>query len=199
MASPYSFFGRDMSWLTFNYRVLGEAAREATPLLERINFLSIYSSNLDEFYRVRIPALAALQKIRSTRENYISAEGTKLLTQISSRLDNQLDSYGRLFTTRIIPDLAAQGIRFVYAEPIPDPIKATTQNYFFTQILAFIQPVYLTHGNTDFFPENDRLYFLVVLGDSHEGEQLVMSTWMLRPGEDKIVAKRLKQVLEAKA
>jgi len=174
MASPYSFFGRDMSWLTFNYRVLGEAAREATPLLERINFLSIYSSNLDEFYRVRIPALAALQKIRSTRENYISPEGTKLLTQISSRLDNQLDSYGRLFTTRIIPDLAAQGIRFVYAEPIPDPIKATTQNYFFTQILAFIQPVYLTHGNTDFFPENDRLYFLVVLGDSHEGEQLVI-------------------------
>jgi polyphosphate kinase len=173
MASSYSFFGRDMSWLTFNYRVLEEAAREATPLLERISFLSIYSSNLDEFYRVRIPALAALQKIRSTRDSYVSAEGTKLLTQISSRLNYQLESYGRIFRTGILPALAAHGIRFVYAEPIPESVKKTTQNYFFTQMLAFIQPVYLTHG-TDFFPGNDKLYFLVVLGDSQEGEQLVI-------------------------
>jgi polyphosphate kinase len=55
-----SYFDRDLSWLTFNYRVLEEAARDETPLLERVLFLSIYCSNLDEFYRVRIPAVAAL-------------------------------------------------------------------------------------------------------------------------------------------
>ena len=57
------FFDRDISWLSFNGRVLAEAAKEAVPLLERIKFLSIYSSNLDEFYRVRMPAMMALQKI----------------------------------------------------------------------------------------------------------------------------------------
>ncbi len=61
--TDYSYLDRDLSWLDFNYRVLEQAAAEDTPLLERIRFLSIYCSNLDEFYRVRIPALAALQKI----------------------------------------------------------------------------------------------------------------------------------------
>ncbi len=117
--AAYSFFDRDMSWLTFNYRVLEEAAREETPLLERIAFLAIYCSNLDEFYRVRIPALAALQKIKSTKENYVSPEGIKLLTQISSDVNGQLEHFGQLFTGRILPALAARGIRFIYLEPIP--------------------------------------------------------------------------------
>ncbi|MBS1665128.1 MAG: polyphosphate kinase 1 [Bacteroidetes bacterium] len=170
----YSFYDRDMSWLTFNYRVLEEAAREDTPLLDRISFLSIFSSNLDEFYRVRIPALAALQKIKSTKETYISPEGIKLLTQISSRVNHQLEHFGQLLTQRILPALAAHGIRFVYAEPIPEPIREAACQYFFTQILAFLQPVYLTRDKVDFFPENDRLYFLVVLNDEKDGEQLVI-------------------------
>jgi len=57
-----SFFDRDTSWLAFNSRVLMEAADETVPLLERLKFLSIYSSNLDEFYRVRIPVLLSLKK-----------------------------------------------------------------------------------------------------------------------------------------
>jgi polyphosphate kinase len=170
----YSFFHRDMSWLTFNYRVLEEAAREDTPLLERISFLSIYCSNLDEFYRVRIPALAALQKIRSTKDIYISSEGIKLLTQISSRLNDQLEHFGQLLTGRILPALATRGIRFLYKEPIPAAVQEITRNYFFTQVLAFLQPVYLSPENDNFFPENDKLYFLVVIDDGVAGEQLVV-------------------------
>ena len=108
--ADYSFFDRDLSWLTFNYRVLEEAARTDTPLLERVFFLSVYSSNLDEFYRVRVPALAALQKIKETRETYISSSGVQLLTKISSRLHRQLEQYGELFTGQILPALAAQEI-----------------------------------------------------------------------------------------
>jgi len=54
------FFDRDLSWLSFNARVLAEAERKSVPLMERFRFLSIFSSNLDEFYRVRMPALFAL-------------------------------------------------------------------------------------------------------------------------------------------
>jgi len=170
----YSFSDRDMSWLTFNYRVLGEAAREQTPLLEKISFLSIFCSNLDEFYRVRIPALAALQKIKSTKDSYVSAQGVKLLTQISSRLDSQLEHFGQLLKGHILPALTASGIRFIYSESIPAAIQAATGNYFFTQVLAFLQPVYLNHENDNFFPENDKLYFLVVISDSKIGEQVII-------------------------
>ena len=55
MVDNRQFFNRDISWLSFNERVLGEAARHTVPLMERFRFLAIYSSNLDEFYRVRIP------------------------------------------------------------------------------------------------------------------------------------------------
>ena len=68
------FFDRDTSWLGFNHRVLMEAKDNAVPLLERLKFLSIYSSNLDEFYRVRMPALQSLKKLEGdTADSHYAA------------------------------------------------------------------------------------------------------------------------------
>src|ERR1700742_2006534 len=132
--ADYTYFDRDLSWLTFNYRVLEEAARTDTPLLERIFFLSVYSSNLDEFYRVRVPAVAALQKIKQTRGTYISTNGVQLLTKISSRLNHQLEHFGQLFTGQILPALTSQGIHFVYHSPLPPDIARAVKGYFLTQM-----------------------------------------------------------------
>ncbi|HXB08392.1 MAG TPA: polyphosphate kinase 1 [Puia sp.] len=172
MTSPPSYFDRDLSWLTFNYRVLGEAARERTPLLERVFFLSIWCSNLDEFYRVRIPAIAALQKIKDTREEYISTSGVQLLTKISSRLNTQLENFGRLLNRQVLPALAAKGIHFVYHQPLPPEVKDAAKGYFLNHVLTFLQPIDLTQVGRDFFPENDQLYFLVTLDEGSPGEEL---------------------------
>jgi len=172
--SHFSYFDRDLSWLTFNYRVLEEAAREETPLLERVFFLSVYCSNLDEFYRVRIPAVAALQKIRSTREDYISPTGIQLLTKISSRINLQLENFGRLLTGQVLPALQQNGIHFNYHRPIPLSATAAARSYFLTQVLAFLQPVVLLQTDNDFFPGNDHLYFLVILDQDSPNEQLVI-------------------------
>ncbi|HEY4334325.1 MAG TPA: polyphosphate kinase 1 [Puia sp.] len=172
--SHSSYFDRDLSWLTFNYRVLEEAAREETPLLERVFFLSVYCSNLDEFYRVRIPAVAALQKIRSTREAYTSPSGIQLLTIISSRINLQLENFGRLLTGQILPALQQKGIHFNYHQPLPPATKAASTSYFLTQVLAFLQPVHLLQAGNDFFPENDHLYFLVILDQDSPSEEAVI-------------------------
>lgn len=172
--SSSSFFDRDLSWLTFNCRVLEEAAREETPLLEKVFFLSVYSSNLDEFYRVRIPAIAALQKIKATRDNYVSSQGILLLTKISSRLSAQLERFGEVLTAKVLPALIAHDIHFVYHNPIPPAARAATTAYFHTQVLAFLQPITLAPSNHEFFPENDHLYFLVVLDQDSPGEKLAV-------------------------
>jgi len=111
-----SFFDRDLSWLSFNYRVMIEAARETTPLLERVNFLSIYSSNLDEFYRVRVPTLAALQKIKKSKETVAGAGSAALLQKITHEVGRQLVHYGQLLTGRVLPDLFLQGIDLLYEQ-----------------------------------------------------------------------------------
>ena len=89
----HRYFDRDISWLSFNERVLLEAANNNVPLLERVNFLSIYSSNLDEFYRVRIPSLMALQKIKKEKDNNDAAE---ILQQATDKIKLQLELYGKI-------------------------------------------------------------------------------------------------------
>jgi len=172
------FFDRDLSWLTFNYRVLQEGARQAVPLLERINFLSIYCSNLDEFYRVRMPALLALQKIKGKKKasggqkmpgdewptGYVTEGGSSLLEEIEAVVSGQLEEFGKIFTSGILPELALHGINFIYDQPVPAAVKKETNEYFFTQVLAFLQPVHLSQARDAFFPENDKLYFAVEAG-----------------------------------
>ena len=72
--NKYQYFDRDISWLSFNERVLLEASDERVPLWERIKFLSIYSSNLDEFYRVRMPVIQKMHKTKSHQSTFVDAE-----------------------------------------------------------------------------------------------------------------------------
>ncbi len=167
----FSFYDRDLSWLSFNERVLLEAGKASVPLLERINFLSIYSSNLDEFYRVRIPALMALQNIQS----FGSKEKTaSLLQQAVTKIDGQLQLFGKILFGEIIDELASNNIYFVYNKPIPESIGSVAEEYFLTQVLAFIQPVYIANQEAGFFPGNNKLYKAVVLEQPDAGEETVI-------------------------
>jgi polyphosphate kinase len=170
----YSYFDRDLTWLDFNYRVLEEADAEETPLLEKIRFLSIYCSNLDEFYRVRIPALMALHKIKKTKIDTGNFPAADLLPQITAKVNLQLERFGQILRTNILPALAARNIRFIYHQPVPAEIAEATAAYFLTQLLAFLQPVPLYGKKDSFFPENDRLYFLIVTDESTPKEQLTI-------------------------
>src|SRR5438105_15953893 len=111
-----TFFDRDISWLSFNERVLLEAANNAVPLLERIRFLSIYSSNLDEFYRVRMPAIIALQKINQAKhEEHTSAYiDNGVFDQILNTINQQQEQFGIIFTQQVLPLLRQHQIHLLY-------------------------------------------------------------------------------------
>lgn len=167
--AAYTFFDRDLSWLTFNGRILDEAAREDVPLMERVNFLAIFSSNLDEFYRVRMPVLAALNKLGKLQ----GPDADSLLTQAQHLIQQQQEAYGKIVNGNIIPGLKQNNIYLVANEPIPEVIYENVADYFFSQVMAFLQPVELTASKT-FFPENGHLYFLVNLQYAGGGEKAIV-------------------------
>lgn len=168
------FFDRDLSWLSFNERVLQEADSLTVPLLEKIKFLSIYSSNLDEFYRVRMPVLLALAKLSKKEDNPIALpEG--LLESANQAIQAQLQNYGRILKDIVIPQLLEQQVDFVYGREIPKALDAEVSRYFLSQILAFLQPVILSTAKSSFFPNNNELYFLINLSWAGVAQTVILN------------------------
>src|SRR6185312_16026446 len=122
--TPERYFDRDISWLSFNERVLAEAANPEVPLYERLKFLAIYSSNLDEFYRVRIASLIALSKLSNERK--------KRLAEINTLIENHQHQYGIVLRRDLIPALRQQGIEFLYNVELPDTLKQSLSDIFYT-------------------------------------------------------------------
>jgi len=168
-----AFFDRDLSWLTFNERVLQEAGRSTVPLLERIKFLSIYSSNLDEFYRVRMPVLLALAKLSKKENNTVNIDES-LLDRANEAIHRQQSEYGKILKTSIIPELKASQLHLIYEEKIPAALDEEIERYFLSQVLAFLQPVDLSEAKS-FFPNNNELYFLINLTEGKQEKTFVLN------------------------
>src|ERR1700761_3470276 len=118
------YFNRDLSWLYFNERVMEEAANDAVPVLERIKFLSIFSSNLDEFYRVRMPVIRALQKIDEGNEAQNDTNGEQtIIQQVKDLINAQQERFGGILREQLIPLLKKQNIHPVYNEPLPGAVE----------------------------------------------------------------------------
>jgi len=160
------FLNRDLSWLSFNERVLLQAAKAEVPLLERIKFLSIYSSNLDEFYRVRIPVLMAVAGLHED----VDLSGHYELAK--AEIGRQQELYGQIIKTQILPALVACGVHWVYNEPFPEFILEQASHLFFTEILAYVHTVNVDDDLTHFFAENNKLYQAIILMDQHGHERL---------------------------
>ncbi|MDQ0638758.1 polyphosphate kinase [Pedobacter sp. W3I1] len=168
-----SFFNRDLSWLKFNERILMEAERNTVPLLERIKFLSIFSSNLDEFYRVRMPVLLALEKLSNKEDNDIRIDDN-LLSTASLLISEQQQRYGKVLKSDLIPLLKENKINLIYGQPFPPEIQKSITRYFLSQVMAFLQPVYI-NADTNFFPSNNELYFLITLNKKEGAEVIILN------------------------
>lgn len=156
----FQFFDRDLSWLSFNGRVLSEAANPVVPLLERIRFLSIFSSNLDEFYRVRMPVILSAKKTAGEKK---AKEGEDVAAICGQVIAGQLNKFGSILGQEILPALKQHQVHLVYKEPIPGLLKEELEEYFFSNIAAYLHIVDLSAKGREFFSENNQLYQVVVL------------------------------------
>ena len=134
-----NYLDRDVSWLYFNYRILAEAKRKDVPVYEKLNFLAIYSSNLDEFFRVRV---AALKKI-SESNLAESKEKKKVLDEITKISSNYSKEYDQAVLDTF-EELKKKGIILLNENELDENQMSFVKNYFETKIAGYIQPIILT-------------------------------------------------------
>ncbi len=166
--SKYPLFDRDLSWVSFNYRVLMEAKNPKVPLLERLRFIAIYSSNLDEFFRVRVAALRSIREIDKKKINQSAGVGADLLSKIHQTISLQLDEYGQTLRA-VLSELNSKGIF------VPDSLdqlrpadRDAIRHYFMTKVLAFLRPYIFGVTPKSPFLGNQQLYLGLRLTKDNE-------------------------------
>lgn len=160
MENSYKYFKRDVSWLSFNYRVLLEAEEDGLPVYERIKFLSIYSSNLEEFYEIRVAEhRGVILKKNFTEES--GAEAEEVLTEITNEVNRQQREYYRIFSEKILPELNRQNI-YLYQGSDPEPFhEEFVHNFFNEEVFPFLSPVMIQAGDIRTFIRDRRLYLVI--------------------------------------
>ncbi|HYK76084.1 MAG TPA: polyphosphate kinase 1 [Daejeonella sp.] len=172
MPKKIPLINREISWLSFNDRVLQEAADKTVPLIERLRFLAIFSSNLDEFYRVRVATLNRLSNVNVKAKELLGYNPKKTLNQIKNIVVKQERKFNQLFEKDIIQELAGHKIFIINEQQLNVARGQFVRNYFREKLLSTLVPVMLTKGEA--FPElKDRgIYFLVKLTKSGNKEKL---------------------------
>jgi len=159
------FFERDLSWLSFNHRVLQEARDRRVPLYERLKFLAIYSSNLDEFFRVRVASLRSFKKLRRKTRRKFNLRPRKTLQEVRRIVEKQQSLFGKTFREEILPGLSSAGINLIDESRFDEAQQAFARDFFDKEIAPLLQPIYLEAGVRPPFLKNKSLYFVAKTAD----------------------------------
>ncbi|MBP7510455.1 MAG: polyphosphate kinase 1 [Bacteroidia bacterium] len=136
------FKDREISWLHFNERVLQEAECEQTPLMERIKFLAIFSSNLDEFFRVRVAQIRRLQKINGKKAiSEYQSSPDEILSEIQRTVLVLQDKFTEIYEGQILPELNKNRIFLVEENEVSEEEREIIKLYFSSQVINHLFPV----------------------------------------------------------
>lgn len=151
---------RDLSWLSFNARVLQEAEDMSVPLLERMRFLGIFSNNLDEFFRVRVATIRRMKKFGKKGKQIIGADPSKLLEKIQQIVVRQQEKFNHLYTG-IVSELEKENIFIVNEKKLNKEQQVFVKEYFERQVSTFVIPIMIDSAPK--FPYlKDRMTYLAV-------------------------------------
>jgi polyphosphate kinase len=162
------FINRELSWLEFNQRVLDQATDESNPLLERLKFLCIVSSNLDEFFEVRVAGLKQQKQMHSFETGPDGLTASEALAAISERVRRMVDDQYRFWRELLQPQLEGQRLRFHNYPDVPETEQTHLAGFFTKSVYPVLTPLAIDPAHP--FPQllNKSLNVIVEL----EGEDL---------------------------
>ncbi len=164
------YANREQSWLNFNRRVLEQAQSDANPLLERVKFLAIVSSNLDEFFEIRIAGLIQQADAGAAELSLDGLSPREQLKRVRSAANSLVNAQYRCWHEQIVPLLARENIHFRSATQLTEAEAAWARNYFHTQISPVLTPLAVDQAHP--FPQivNKTLNVLLALDDPETPE-----------------------------
>ncbi|NKY53428.1 RNA degradosome polyphosphate kinase [Nocardia vermiculata] len=168
---PDRYLNRELSWLDFNARVLALAEDLSEPLLERAKFLAIFSSNLDEFYMVRV---AGLKRRAEAGLSVRSADGlspTEQLTLIAERTQELADRHARVFLDQVQPALAADGVAVIGWSDLDADERGRLSGYFLDQVFPVLTPLAVDPAHPFPYISGLSLNLAVTVKDSETGAE----------------------------
>ncbi|MFQ3612847.1 MAG: RNA degradosome polyphosphate kinase [Cyanobacteriota bacterium] len=170
-ARPDQYFNRELSWIEFNARVLHEALDERTPLLERLKFLAIFETNLDEFFMVRV---AVIRRQLETGVLALTPDGLtpqQQLRQISQHLRPLIQKLHTCFRQDLLPKLAEQGIHIREFSDLAESERQELRDYFESRLFPVLTPLAVDPGHPFPYISNLSLSLAVVVRDPETGKE----------------------------
>ncbi|KAA3439878.1 polyphosphate kinase 1 [Rufibacter hautae] len=154
---------RELSWLRFNYRVLQEAKDPRVPLLERLNFLAIFSSNLDEYFKVRVATMRRLAKLKKKTREKLEDDPLPELGEIIAEVSRQQQEFGQVFRTEILPELRREHIHLIDETECTDGQRDMALDYFRRTIKPLLVPIIFSANASPLFLKDQTVYLIVRL------------------------------------
>ncbi len=167
---PTHFLSRELSWLEFNQRVLDEALDTGNPLLERVKFFTITSSNLDEFFEVRVAGLKQQIESDVVERSNDGKTASETLRAIRKRVRAMIDQQYRCWREELVPALAKNGIELIEYEHLDDADRNWVEQYYRANVRPVLTPLGIDPSHP--FPQllNKSLNIVVQLDIEREGE-----------------------------
>ncbi|MDI1356523.1 MAG: polyphosphate kinase 1 [bacterium] len=136
----FPYINREISWLSFNERVLQEAADTSTPLIERLKFLGIFSNNRDEFYRVRVATVKRLAKLGKKALSVYGEDPKELLTRLQRKVIEQQNNFENIYQELLV-ELAARNVFIVNEKQLTSTQRIYVSEYFRNELVSNLFPV----------------------------------------------------------
>ncbi|MBV7269525.1 polyphosphate kinase 1 [Winogradskyella luteola] len=159
--SQKRYINRDISWLSFNERVLQEAEDPINSLNQRLKFLAIFSSNLDEFYRVRVSKLRQFRSLRKDSPIRLKEKPKKIVKRIQKIVDRLQNKFGYIYKEKLLKELAAEGVVLIEASQFSDTQHQISKEVFESTVKEHISIYDLDdQQNFDFIKDKGLFFFL---------------------------------------